>query len=66
MSEYRLTCWPSFEARSWTATLPTPHKAYGLCAVGLSQFKAAGLAVVYDHTRSTTFYPLSPYFGGAS
>ncbi|MBQ1738490.1 MAG: hypothetical protein II040_09680, partial [Muribaculaceae bacterium] len=41
------------------ATFPTPHEAYGLCAAGLPQFKAAGLAVVFDLTAHT-FYPLSP------
>ena len=35
------------------------HEAYGLCAVGLPQFKAAGLAVVFDLTAHT-FYRLSP------
>jgi len=37
------------------ATFPTPHEAYGLCAAGLPQFKAAGLAVVFDLTAHT-FY----------
>ena len=41
------------------ATFPTPHEAYGLCAAGLPQFKASGLAVVFDLTAHT-FYPLSP------
>lgn len=27
---------------------PTPHEASGLCAVGLPQFKASGLAEVFD------------------
>jgi len=40
------------------ATFPTPHEAYGLCAAGLPQFKAAGLAVVFDLTAHT-FYRLS-------
>jgi len=40
------------------ATFPTPHEAYGLCAAGLPQVKAAGLAVVFDLTAHT-FYPLS-------
>ena len=31
------------------------HEAYGLCAAGLPQFKAAGLAVVFDLTAHT-FY----------
>ena len=41
------------------ATFPTPHEAYGLCAAGLPQFKAAGLAVVFDLTAHT-FYRVSP------
>jgi len=41
------------------ATFPTPHEAYGLCAAGLPQVKAAGLAVVFDLTAHT-FYRLSP------
>ncbi len=32
---------------------PTPHEAYGLCAVGLPHVKAIGLAVVFDHATST-------------
>ena len=40
------------------ATFPTPHEAYGLCAAGLPQFKAAGLVVVFDLTAHT-FYRLS-------
>ena len=40
------------------ATFPTPHEAYGLCAAGLPQFKAAGLAVVFDLTAHT-FYRVS-------
>ena len=27
----------------------SPHEAYGLCALWLPQFKAAGLVVVFDH-----------------
>ncbi|MBQ1736988.1 MAG: hypothetical protein II040_01990, partial [Muribaculaceae bacterium] len=42
------------------ATFPTPHEAYGLCAAGLPQFKAAGLAVVFDLTAHT-FYRVSNY-----
>ena len=42
------------------ATFPTPHEAYGLCAVRLPQFKAAGLAVVFDHT-APTFYRVSRF-----
>ena len=38
-----------FEARTIHALSPTPHRPVGLCAVGLSQFKASGLAVVSDH-----------------
>ena len=41
------------------ATFPTPHEAYGLCAAGLPQFKAAGLAVAFDLTAHT-FYRVSP------
>jgi hypothetical protein len=40
------------------ATFPTPHEAYGLCAAGLPQFKADGLAVVFDLTAHT-FYRVS-------
>ena len=50
------------EARLRFALYPTPHEAYGLCAVGLSQFKAAGLAVVFDHTVPT-FYRVSRISG---
>ena len=47
-----------YEARLLFALYPTPHEAYGLCAVGLPQFKAAGLAVVVDHT-APAFYRVS-------
>jgi len=47
-----------YEARLRFALCPTLHEAYGLCAVGLPQFKAAGLAVVVDHTASA-FYRVS-------
>ena len=53
------------EARLRFALYPTPHEAYGLCAVGLPQFKASGLAVAFDHT-APTFYRVSlllPYKG---
>ena len=33
------------------ATFPTPHEAYGLCAVRLPQFKAAGLVQVIRPAR---------------
>ena len=49
-----------YEARLLFALYPTPHEAYGLCAVGLPQFKAAGLAVAFDHT-APTFYRVSPH-----
>ena len=39
-----------FRAHREDDLLPRPHEAYGLCALGFPQFKAAGLAVVYDHT----------------
>ena len=38
-----------FRAHREGALLPRPHEAYGLCALGLPQFKAAGLVVVFDH-----------------
>jgi hypothetical protein len=47
-----------YEARLRFALYPTPHEAYGLCAAGLPQFKAAGLAVAFDHT-APTFYRVS-------
>ena len=37
---------------------PRHTSAYGLCAVGLPQVKAAGLAVVFDLTAHT-FYRVS-------
>jgi len=49
-----------YEARLRFVLYLTPHEAYGLCAVGLPQFKAAGLAVVFDLTAHT-FYRVSPY-----
>ena len=42
--------WPSSRPVHLIPVHPTPHEAFGLCAVGLPQFKAAGLAVVFDHT----------------
>jgi len=42
---------------------PTPHEAYGLCAVGVPQVKAIGLAVVFDHATST---PLPRHFHATS
>jgi len=47
-----------YEARLLFALYLTPHEVYGLCAVGLRRFKAAGLAVVVDHT-APTFYRAS-------
>ena len=47
-----------YEARLRFALYPTPHEAYGLCAVRLPQFKAAGLAVAFGQTAHT-FYRVS-------
>ncbi len=49
-----------YEARLRFVLYLTPHEAFGLCAVGLPQVKAAGLAVAFDHT-APTFYRVSPY-----
>ncbi len=40
--------------------LPTPHEAYGLCAVGLAQVKASGLVEVFD-LIVPTFYRVSHF-----
>ena len=37
-----------FGARTTDACVPRPHKAFGLCALGLLQVKAAGLVQVFD------------------
>ena len=49
-----------YEARLRFVLYLTPHEAYGLCAVGLPQVKAAGLAVVFDLT-APTFYRVSHF-----
>ena len=40
-----------------------PHEAYGLCALGLPQFKAAGLVVVFDHIGLHLLSVEPLYFG---
>ncbi|MBR3452972.1 MAG: hypothetical protein IKH25_08905 [Muribaculaceae bacterium] len=50
--------WPSTRPVCGLPCAPRLHEAYGLCAVGLPQFKAAGLAVAFDHT-APTFYRVS-------
>ena len=37
-----------FGARTIGAFIPRPHEAFGLCALGLMQVKAAGLVQAFD------------------
>ena len=42
------------------------HEAYGLCAAGFPQVKAAGLAVVFDLTAPTFYRVRAGQAGGAA
>ena len=42
-----------FGARTIGGFIPRPHKAFGLCALGLMQVKASGLVQVFDLPHAT-------------
>ena len=45
--------WPSSRPDSLDASYPHATQTYGLCTVGFTQVKAAGLALVFDqHDRT--------------